>query len=281
MPVCIYDKKRKHTIITPVITTVKPFVLVVDPGHGGKDLGATGNGLYEKDIALKIAEKIKALSTRYGVDVVLTRSNDIFMSPVEKSNFSNAQNADALISLHVNSVTSDNAANAGFEVLLSPDNEKLAAKNQSLGSAILQNISKNFNAASVLHQKKTGIWILKNSNIPSAMIECGYITDVNDARNLKDEAKIELMAKNILEGVAAYANNAVNAANVYQLQKKQPGIQRLRYNYNKKQRAFIYSKWKNRFRCRNKRDQSNNIESVTVLKDSAARAVYGAKGENG
>ena len=85
-------------------------MLVVDAGHGGKDDGAVGNGLYEKNVALKIAKEIKDLSSQYGITVVLTRDNDVFMSPQEKSDFANAQNADAFISVHINSAPKDEQA---------------------------------------------------------------------------------------------------------------------------------------------------------------------------
>ena len=101
------------------IIAAKPFVLVVDAGHGGKDNGAVDNGLTEKDVALKIAKEIKDLSAQYGINVVLTRDNDVFMSPQQKSDFANAQNADAFISVHVNTAMKLNNPNqSGFEVYL-------------------------------------------------------------------------------------------------------------------------------------------------------------------
>jgi N-acetylmuramoyl-L-alanine amidase len=97
----------------------KHFVLVVDAGHGGKDLGAVGNGLSEKDVTLKIAAEIESLSSAYGIDVVLTRDKDAFMSPADKSTFANAQNADAFLSIHVNAAEQSQEQQSGFEVLLS------------------------------------------------------------------------------------------------------------------------------------------------------------------
>lgn len=282
--VCLFafTIKKENTLLlsAPETTTLKPFVLVVDAGHGGTDLGATANGINEKDVALKISKKIKDLSSQYGVDVILTRDNDVFMSPQEKSTFANNQNADAFISVHVNSAGSTMPTGAGFEVLLSPDNKNLAAKNQLLGSALLQNISKSFTAASALQQPKTSIWVLKNSNVPAALIECGYITNATDALNLKDDAKVELMAKKILEGVAAYANNTVNAANVYQLQTRRDTTPTGIIITKDKQPLFIVD-GKPASSIAVREINPTNIESVTVLKDTAARAIYGAKAENG
>lgn len=305
--VCLFAftiKKENAPSAKPPITTVKPFVLVVDAGHGGKDLGAAGNGLYEKDVALLIVKKIKDLSSQYGVNVILTRENDVFMSPQERSNFANDQNADAFISVHINSAATDIAAGSGFEVMLSPNTEKFASENQLLGSAVLQNISKNFTAAATLQESKSGIWILKNSNIPATLIECGYITDANDARNLKDDSKIELMAKNILEGVAAYANNMVSASTLYQL-KNEPAKDTAPTSITIRQvkdtstpARIIIKEDKQSFTIEDKQPliivdgkpasatvikeiDPITIESVTVLKDSAARTIYGPKADNG
>jgi N-acetylmuramoyl-L-alanine amidase len=90
---------------TQRIKTAKPFVLIVDAGHGGKDYGAVGNGLYEKNITLQLAQKIKDISSQYGINVILTRNSDVFMDPKDRSNFVNAQNADAFISVHINAAS--------------------------------------------------------------------------------------------------------------------------------------------------------------------------------
>ena len=199
------------------IIAAKPFILVVDAGHGGNDDGVVANGLYEKNVALKIAQEIKNLSSQYGINVVLTRDKDVFMSPKEKSDFANAQNANAFVSIHANANDDTHPNQSGFEVYISNANEKFLSNNEVLASAILQNLKTDFTIAPSIMQRQVGIWILKNSNIPSALIECGYITNANDASNLKDNAKVELMAKNILQGVAMYANNKVDKSSLYQI----------------------------------------------------------------
>jgi len=282
--VCLFafTVKTRNLVYSPEkIMTVKPFVLVVDAGHGGKDGGAFGNDIYEKDIALKIAQKIKSLSSPYGIDVILTRTSDVFMSPVEKSNFANAQKADVFISIHANA-RFDKPAQSGFEVMLSPDNEKFASQNQVLGSAILQNISKDFNAASSLQIRSTGIWILKNSNIPSALVECGFITNKTDADNLKDDAKIELMAKNILQGVAMYANNSFDRSKLYQLENAAIQDTNAPVKANiADARPLYFLNGKEISEEEMKKLEPTTIESVTVLKDKNATDKYGNKGQNG
>lgn len=196
--------------VNAIVPAAKHFVLVVDAGHGGKDFGSRGNGLYEKNVALKIAEKIKDISQQYGIDVILTRSTDIFMDPRQKSEFANTRDANAFISIHLDaaSKTGDNKKKSGMEVYVSDDNKNLTTESRLLGSAILQNLGNDFKTPDALSTREAGIWVLKNSIIPAALIECGFITDVNDADNLKDDSKIELMARNILQGVAMYANHS-------------------------------------------------------------------------
>lgn len=284
--VCLFAftvKTRNAEHAVPSVVLSKPFVLVVDAGHGGKDNGAVGNGLNEKDVALKIAQKIKDLSSQYNIDVILTRNSDVFMSPKDKSEFANSQNANAFISLHANANDKEHPIESGFEVLLSPDNEKFKTQNQVLGSAILQSISKDFNAAPALQTRNVGIWILKNSNKPSALIECGYITNTTDANNLKDDAKVELMAKNILQGVTAYANNEAENSTLYQLQQYQSNdtMPSVLINVPADKQPLYIVDGKPASDIEIKKIAPENIESINVLKDSASRVIYGPKAKNG
>lgn len=195
------------------VTQLKPgsdFTLVLDAGHGGQDAGAVAaDGTKEKDIALSIAKKVKALSSGYGVDVIMTRTEDLYMSPKDKADFSNKQNADAFLSVHVNATDYNNiikGKGSGMEVLVSKDNTNFESS-KLFGSAILQKLSSNFEATENLIQPKTGVWVLKATTTPAILVECGYLTNNKDLSLLKDDAQIELIAKKILEGVVAYANN--------------------------------------------------------------------------
>lgn len=273
----IQTKDPDHSL--PKVTSTKPFVLVVDAGHGGKDYGALGNGLYEKDATLKISQKIKTLSSQYGIEVILTRNSDVTISPRERSTFANAQNGDAFISIHVSTGNPD--LSSGFEIYLTHKNEKFATNNQVLGSAILQNLNGDFKIQQTLQQQSKGVWVVDNSNIPAALIECGYLTNVNDANNLKDDAKIELMARNIVKGVAMYANNKNsiipqniidnNNDTIPSGQSKATSSKAPLYVFNGK----IISE------AEMKKINPDDIKSVNVLKDKMAIDKYGDKGKNG
>lgn len=88
------------------------FTLVIDPGHGGKDPGAMGNGYREKDIALSVALKFGALVKRHypSVTVRYTRSKDVFVGLQARADFANRHKASLLVSIHLNSVPRGSSA---------------------------------------------------------------------------------------------------------------------------------------------------------------------------
>lgn len=96
----------------------KPFVVVLDAGHGGKDTGNRGNGYYEKKIALNIALKVGAtLQKQKGIKVIYTRKSDVFVDLIERANIANRADADLFISIHCDAFTKSSVYGAGTFVL--------------------------------------------------------------------------------------------------------------------------------------------------------------------
>ncbi len=268
------------------IKAAKPFVLVVDAGHGGKDFGTVDDDLNEKDLSLKISKEIKKLSPEYNIDVILTRNNDVYMSPHEKVNFVNAQNADAFISVHINASTKDQPMRSGMEVILSKRNSDVLSNSEVLGSAIIQNLQTDFTVAPVLMQRDVGIWVLDQSKIPCTLIECGYMTNPADVKLLKQNANIELIAKNILQGVTMYANNKVDKSKLYKIQdqNKTDTNAPLKSSSMQMQPMPLYvidGKIVDQSAADKQTHDPNNILSVDVLKGPMATNKYGDKGNNG
>ena len=114
----------------------KPFVVVLDAGHGGHDSGNRGNGYYEKNIALSIALKAgKILEKIKGIKVIYTRKSDVFVNLIERANIANKADADLFISIHCDAFTSSKAYGAGTFVLGLHENErnfKVAQKENSV-----------------------------------------------------------------------------------------------------------------------------------------------------
>jgi N-acetylmuramoyl-L-alanine amidase len=136
---CIYDffnKVLKITLLFCFILlcisevfaqqmTDKPFVVVLDAGHGGHDSGNRGNGYFEKKIALNIVLKIgKQLEKQPGVKVIYTRKTDVFVELIQRANIANKADADLFVSVHCDAFTSPKAFGAGTFVLGLHANER-------------------------------------------------------------------------------------------------------------------------------------------------------------
>ena len=114
----------------------KPFVVVLDAGHGGHDSGNRGNGYFEKKIALSIALKIgKILEKVNDFKIIYTRKSDVFVDLIERANIANKADADLFVSIHCDAFTSPKAFGAGTFVLGLHENErnfKVAQKENSV-----------------------------------------------------------------------------------------------------------------------------------------------------
>ncbi len=189
---------------------LRPFRLVIDAGHGGKDLGAAGiNGAYEKDFTLAIAKQLQQRASDYGIDVLMTRESDVNATPQQRVDWIKTQQADACISIHVNSTgTEAQTDSSGFDIYVAKDdaNGKLASSKQ-LGTAVLSSLAHDFKTPASLFQRQAGIWVLQANPLPAILVECGYINNADDYKVLMN--KTDIIAKKILEGVSAYANHPV------------------------------------------------------------------------
>ena len=121
--------KSEHSASSgPSISAALQKTIVLDPGHGGEDLGAVGiGGLLEKDVTLDIAERVKKkLSNDPRFNVVLTRTDDVFMPLQKRTEFANANDADIFVSIHCNS--SEKANLKGFEIYTLDNSKDSSAK---------------------------------------------------------------------------------------------------------------------------------------------------------
>ena len=102
----------------------KPFVVVLDAGHGGHDSGNRGNGYYEKEIALKIALRVGAqLEKNPDLRVIFTRKKDVFVDLIERANIANRADADLFVSIHCDAFTSSKAFGRYFCSCFTKTNE--------------------------------------------------------------------------------------------------------------------------------------------------------------
>ena len=180
-------------------------LIVLDPGHGGIDGGKIGvNGAEEKEINLKISLKIKEILENAGMTVVMTREDDqrLAESQVEdlkkRASLMNEQNAVLTVSIHQNSY--HEAGVSGAQVFYYTDSAegKLAAQ-------ILQEALKELDPENTKEAKGNNTYyILKQTEVPVVIVECGFLSNYSDAEKLADDSYQQELAKAIAKGISEY-----------------------------------------------------------------------------
>ena len=179
---------------------VKVFL---DAGHGGVDAGASGNGLFEKDITLHVVKAVEAmLNTMYdGVETKLSRIDDKFMSLTNRTKAANEWGADFLISVHINSAENVNAQ--GFE---SFSHSTLAGNATKAFQNVMHSaIMKQCPEFEDRGQRQQDFHMLRESNMPAVLTESGFISSAHDANLLKSSDFIERLVLGHTNGIAQIA----------------------------------------------------------------------------
>ena len=189
----------------------KKYTIVVDPGHGGRDSGARGNGYNEKDIALQVATRL-ANNLRQDYNVIMTRDSDFFVPLDTRAKIGNDANADFFISIHLNSGSSSSANGTEVFYFSKKDQGSYAAqvakfenkvdgsygdvpfsdfilndifyrKNQKTSQAIAESVLNNLINTTGLRRR--GVFganfaVLRGSNSPAILVELGFMNNYSD-----------------------------------------------------------------------------------------------------
>jgi N-acetylmuramoyl-L-alanine amidase len=218
-------------------------LIVVDAGHGGKDLGAKGHGgLLEKDVNLAIALRLRdILKSRYKYSVVLSRGDDTFLSLEKRGAIANKKNADVFVSVHANAAErrgaygvetyylGDGKSEQAQETAARENREDLARKSEDkqtqliladlMGASkmkdsgalagtvqkrLVQSMSKKYSKIKNLGAKQGSFFVLHAPKMPSILVEVGFVTNPREERRLKQNAYLDRLAASIAQGIAEY-----------------------------------------------------------------------------
>lgn len=182
-----------------VSTIGETFKVVIDPGHGGKDMGATGtSGLYEKDFTLSLSKKVKEiLEKEEKIKVYMTREDDNFISTVDKyrPKFANELDADLYISIHGNTFEDSNVSGA--------ESFYYHKESKTFAEIMHENVvsSTGFNDRGV---KKGDLFVVRDTDMPSVLLEIGYLTNPQEEQKMLNNEFQYSVAESICDGVKAY-----------------------------------------------------------------------------
>ncbi|MDC4238576.1 N-acetylmuramoyl-L-alanine amidase [Clostridium tertium] len=152
------------------------YVVYIDPGHGGYDPGTQGNGIVEKDIVLNYGLRLKGKLEANGIKVIMSRTSDVYVSLEDRSKGANNVNPDIFISIHINSAGATSAS--GIETFYKKDIDKPLAES-------IQNKLISYTGAVDRGAKWEDFHVVRETNMPASLVECGFLTNVNEANNLK------------------------------------------------------------------------------------------------
>lgn len=188
----------------------RQYVVYLDPGHGGSDPGASGNGIIEKELNLKFALGVRDRLQSMGIIVKMSRDTDKFVSLEDIAAGANAAMPDVFVSIHQNSFTQPTAY--GIETYYW---EKGSTDNK-LAISLQNNIIKNtggYNRGVKYDEVKYPFYVIKNTNMPAALVECGFITNPDEASKLKTSDYQNKIMDGITNGITDYlkANVSLDA----------------------------------------------------------------------
>ena len=213
----------------------KKYTIVVDPGHGGRDSGARGNGYNEKDIALQVATRL-ANNLRRDYNVIMTRDSDFFVPLDTRAKIGNDANADFFISIHLNSGSSSSANGTEVFYFSKKDEGSYAARvaqienrvdssygdtpfsdlvvkdifyrtNQKKSQAIATTVLDNL--INTIGLRRRGVFganfaVLRGSNSPSILVELGFMNNYGDLSQYLTPEGQERAAQAIANAIRQY-----------------------------------------------------------------------------
>lgn len=192
--------------------------VIVDAGHGGDDGGAIGiDGTVEKDINLDIALKLEKILKFYGFNVIMTRTQDVMtcddgLDSLRKRKISDIhnrfelmrKNPDAIfISVHQNKF--EDSSQHGTQVFYSGNDERSKELAEAIQTSVTLTLQQKNDR--VVKKSGSGIYLLYHAKIPAVLVECGFISNSDEVKMLKNESYRMKLAILIADGLLKYLSN--------------------------------------------------------------------------
>ncbi len=208
------------------VSTIRPIkTIVIDPGHGGKDGGTTNTKLkiLEKTVSLDVSKRLGEILRTQGFEVILTRTEDVYLTLAERAEFGRAAKADLFISVHFNAAgkssvvgvetyamtpqfqrSTSSAKSDASDRVFEPGNA-YDAWNSILGfsmhRALLQKLKPSDRGF-----KQARFAVLRLAECPSVLVEAGYLSNAEEARKIATESYRAQIAEGLANGITAYVN---------------------------------------------------------------------------
>lgn len=170
-----------------------PYSIMLDAGHGGSDPGAVYEGRQEKDDALALTLAVGEILQNNGVDVLYTRTEDVYQSPYQRAMKANAANVDFFISIHRNSFPRDNVVSGV---------ESLVYNKRGIKYEMAQDINEQLETIGFVNlgvKERPNLVVLRRTKMPAVLVEVGFIN--SDTDNPLFEQSFQDIARAIADGI--------------------------------------------------------------------------------
>jgi N-acetylmuramoyl-L-alanine amidase len=202
-----YHEAQRSKCTPKTLSPLLPYkpIIVLDAGHGGNDEGAKVDGFIEKKITLKVAKLAKEALEFRGYKVRMTRSKDEYISLSERVNLASVVQGKLFISFHCNSSPLKSEVN-GVEIFY---HESKDAKRQKASKRLASQALHSFLQQTGAHSrgvKKGNFYVIRETKMPSILVEIGFLTHSEERLRLNDSLYLEKIAHGIATGVDRYFN---------------------------------------------------------------------------
>ncbi len=195
--------------------------VVLDPGHGGVDGGAeSSDGTSEKDINLAIAMNLKEKLEDDGIKVIMTRESDTGLyggsqegairtlktkDMKERKRIIDDSGADLTVSIHLNSFTQDSSVKGAQVFYPSDGDEAFVQESKSAAAIVQENLNNDINTDKKRTElEKNDVYLMKNITGSIIIVECGFLSNPEDASNLKKTEYQEKISETLRRGICKY-----------------------------------------------------------------------------
>ena len=197
------------------LPSTRSYTVYIDPGHGGRDSGASYGGIHEKNLALSVSNKLRENLLKYGINVLMTRTGDYDVDfKTERSRMTNASNADLFISIHFNATGAGVSNATGIETYwyqYDPEyqpkinkemhnNPTRLAESEILANKVQESLIKETGAVNRGVRRET-FAVLRETAIPAILVELGFMDNPSELQVIKQDSYHTRLAKALAQGV--------------------------------------------------------------------------------
>ncbi len=199
LPATILAATAPAVASTPAIPSVPrgQTLVVIDPGHGGRDPGAVGiGGIQEKQINTTISNRVQQRLQEAGLTVLMTRDGDQWVDLDARAQFANQAGADVFVSIHANAISMSRPEVNGLETYYLASGERLA---RSIHNSVLRDTDMRDRGV-----RQARFYVLRHTSMPAVLVETGFVTGAEDAARFRNPAAVNQIADGIARGILDY-----------------------------------------------------------------------------